>query len=176
VAKAPITAADSFSHRALLANVSTRTGQPELLVQVIRQFKPDIIVLEEVDEPWLSALAQELAAYPHTQAVPRPDNFGIALYSRYPIRRGETRYVGDAEVPSVIAEIESPAGAFTVIATHPVPPGNAENSRLRFAAWFENRACGTVPVAEGSSRPGRRSCRYSGFRSTPASVASKRAK
>jgi endonuclease/exonuclease/phosphatase (EEP) superfamily protein YafD len=131
VGQAPIAADDSFTHRALLANVNTRSGKPELLVQVIEQFKPDIIVLEEVDEAWLSALQQELAAYPHTEAAPRADNFGIALYSRYPIRRGEIIYVGDAEVPSVIAEIESPAGVFTVIGTHPVPPGSAENSRLR---------------------------------------------
>jgi endonuclease/exonuclease/phosphatase (EEP) superfamily protein YafD len=131
VGQAPIAADDSFTHRALLANVNTRSGKPELLVQVIQQFKPDIIVLEEVDDAWLSALQQELSAYPHMEAAPRADNFGIALYSRYPIRRGEIIYVGDAEVPTVIAEIESPAGVFTVIGTHPVPPGSAENSRLR---------------------------------------------
>jgi endonuclease/exonuclease/phosphatase (EEP) superfamily protein YafD len=101
VGQAPIAADASFSHRALLANVR------------------------------LSALEHELAAYPHTEAAPRADNFGIALYSRYPINRGEIISVGDAEVPSVIAEIESPVGVFTVIGTHPVPPGSAENSRLR---------------------------------------------
>ena len=88
-------------------------------------------MLAEVDQAWLSALEEELAAYPHGEAAPRADNFGIALYSRYPIRRGEILYVGDAEVPSVIAEIESPAGVFTLIGTHPVPPSSAENSRLR---------------------------------------------
>jgi hypothetical protein len=41
VGQVPIPAADSFSHWALLANVSTRSGKPELLVQVIQQFKPD---------------------------------------------------------------------------------------------------------------------------------------
>ncbi len=127
----PLVSAGSLPCRALLANVSTRTGKPELLARVIEQFKPDLILLEEVDEGWLSALTPVLSAYPHAQTLPRADNFGIALYSRYPIKRGKIRYIGEAEVPSVFAEIESPGGTFTVIGTHPVPPASAENSRLR---------------------------------------------
>jgi len=52
VGQVPIAAADSFSHRALLANVSTRSGKPELLVQVIQQFKPDITRSLSISPTW----------------------------------------------------------------------------------------------------------------------------
>lgn len=63
--------------------------------------------------------------------MPREDNFGVALYSRYPLARSEIRQIGEAAVPSVIAEVELPDGPVTVIATHPLPPDGPENSRLR---------------------------------------------
>ena len=63
--------------------------------------------------------------------MPRQDNFGIALYSKYPFVRSEIRQVGEADIPSVIAELELPEGRLTVIGTHALPPGGADNSRLR---------------------------------------------
>ena len=63
--------------------------------------------------------------------MPREDNFGIALYSKYPLVQSEIRQVGEADVPTVIAELELPDGRLTVIATHPLPPGGPEYSRLR---------------------------------------------
>ena len=63
--------------------------------------------------------------------MPREDIFGIALYSKLPIVQSDIRYIGDAEVPSIVAELETPEGRLTLIATHPVPPVGAEYSRLR---------------------------------------------
>jgi endonuclease/exonuclease/phosphatase (EEP) superfamily protein YafD len=121
----------SRSYRALLMNVNTQTGQPERVAQAIRQLDPDFVVLEEVNDRWLSALASALRAYPYAKAEPRSDNFGIALFSKHPLARSEIRQVGEADVPSLIAEPELPAGRLTVVATHPLPPGSREYSRLR---------------------------------------------
>lgn len=127
---APTAPAGSVSHRAMLANVNTRLGNPRKVVAAIEQFKPDILVLEEVDEKWLASLSEDLKAYTYSTAVPRDDNFGIAVYSKFPIR-GEVTYFGNSEVPSVVAEIDLPQGTFTLIGTHALPPASAENTRLR---------------------------------------------
>jgi endonuclease/exonuclease/phosphatase (EEP) superfamily protein YafD len=116
--------------RGLLMNVNTETGRPGQVAAAIHRFAPDILALEEVDDRWLLVLSNALRNYPYSKAMPRDDNFGIALYSKYPFE-AEIRQLGEAEVPSVVAKIQLTGGALTVITTHPLPPGNAENSRLR---------------------------------------------
>jgi endonuclease/exonuclease/phosphatase (EEP) superfamily protein YafD len=127
---APTAPAGAVSYRAMLANVNTRLGNPRKVVAAIEQFEPDIVVLEEVDDSWMALLSEGLKAYTHKTAMPRDDNFGLAVYSKYPMR-GEVRYFSNSEVPSVVAEIDTPQGTFTLIGTHAVPPASAENTRLR---------------------------------------------
>jgi len=131
VGKEPQPTKVSRSYRGLLTNVNTESGDPAKVGQAIRQLDPDFVALEEVNDQWLSALSVPLGAYPYSKAMPRADNFGIALYSKHPFARSEIRQVGEVEIPSVIAELELPDGRLTVIATHPLPSCGAEYSRLR---------------------------------------------
>jgi endonuclease/exonuclease/phosphatase (EEP) superfamily protein YafD len=121
----------SRPYRALLMNVNTESGNPHKVAQAVQRLGADVVVLEEVNEQWLSALAVPLRGYPYSKAMPREDNFGIALFSKYPLIQGEIRQVGEADIPSAVAELELPDGRLTVIATHPLPPASRENSRLR---------------------------------------------
>jgi endonuclease/exonuclease/phosphatase (EEP) superfamily protein YafD len=131
VGKETLPAQVSRSYRSLLINVNTESGNPDKVARVISQLEPDIVVLEEINTSWLSALSAQLGTYGYSRARPRDDNFGIALYSKHPFAQSEIRHIGEADVPSVIAELELPDGRLTVIATHPLPPGGAENSQLR---------------------------------------------
>jgi endonuclease/exonuclease/phosphatase (EEP) superfamily protein YafD len=108
--------------RALLANVNTQTGDAEAVAAAIRQWEPDIIVLEEVNARWLSKLKPVLSGYGYFRQEPRDDNFGIGLWSRFPFTRAEVVEIGSAGVPSIVAEIETSQGRCTVLATHPLPP------------------------------------------------------
>lgn len=121
----------SATYRSLLLNVNTETGKPDQVAGAIRELHPDIIALEEVNERWVALLSSALTAYPYSKTEPREDNFGIALYSKFPIINGEVREIGEAGLPSVIAELQLPSGPLTVILTHPLPPAGPENSRLR---------------------------------------------
>ena len=129
--KAPQPTEASRSYRGLLMNVNTESGLPAKVAQVIRRFDADLVALEEVNDQWLSALSASLRAYPYSKVMTRENNFGIALFSKYPFVQSEIRQVGEADIPSVIAELQMPEGRLTVIATHPLPPGSAENARLR---------------------------------------------
>jgi endonuclease/exonuclease/phosphatase (EEP) superfamily protein YafD len=119
------------SYRALLMNVNSQTGIPDKVTDAIRELNPDIILLEEVNDQWLSALSGVLKAYPYSRVEPRDDNFGIALLSKHPLIQGHIQEVGEAGVPTVVAELDLPDARLTVIATHPVPPGSREYTRLR---------------------------------------------
>jgi len=112
-------------------NVNSATGIPDKVARAIQELDPDFVVLEEINDQWLSALALALPPYPYSATMPREDNFGIALFSKYPLIQNEIREVGEAEVPTVIAEMALPDGRLTVIATHPLPPAGQEYSRLR---------------------------------------------
>lgn len=118
-------------YRALLSNVNNSSGDPARVSALIRSVAPDILVLEEVDAQWLAALAGVLRDYPYAETAPREDNFGIALFSKHRLAHSALHYLGDAGVPTVVADVELPAGPLRIVATHPVPPGGGENSRWR---------------------------------------------
>ena len=117
--------------RAVLMNVRTTNRNHALAKETIRQCDPDFFVIAELDLRWQNALADLRQTYPHIVALPRGDNFGIGFYSRVSPRSAEIVTIGEAGVPSVVAEMATASGAFTIVATHPLPPANAEYSRLR---------------------------------------------
>jgi endonuclease/exonuclease/phosphatase (EEP) superfamily protein YafD len=117
--------------RAMLFNVNTHQGNPGRVRQAVLDADPDILVLEEVSRNWLNELAPVFTNYPYSREAPADDNFGIALYSRLPFKSAQVVSIGEADVPSILADVESPAGVFTILATHPLPPAGAEYSRLR---------------------------------------------
>ena len=117
--------------RVMLVNVDTQRGRPEDVSDAIRRFDPDVLVLEEVDDRWMSSLAPALSGYAHRCERTRDDNFGIALLSRHPFTQARVIGVGGAGVPSILAEVAAPQGRFSVLATHPLPPSGRRNFELR---------------------------------------------
>lgn len=117
--------------RAMLLNVNTRLGDPDRVKEVISAADPDILVLEEIDSRWMSDLAWLTNSHPHSLAQPREDNFGIGLFSKLPLAEAEVVYIGDAEVPSILATVVTVHTNLRVIATHPLPPGGRDYSRWR---------------------------------------------
>lgn len=119
--------------RALLVNVESSNPHKDRVAAALRHFNPDIVVLEEVTHQWMAELKVALSAYRYSIAEPREDNFGIALFSKFPFTRAGVVYIGEAEVPSIMAEIETPQGPCTLLAMHPLPPAGSDYSRLRNA-------------------------------------------
>ncbi len=117
--------------RAMLINVNTRLGDAERVTQAVREFDPDILVLEEISSQWVRDLAWLTKAYPYSEIQPREDNFGIGLFSKYPLTESGIQYIGEAEVPSILATVDVGHQRLRVIATHPLPPVGAAYSRCR---------------------------------------------
>ena len=117
--------------RAVLINVNTRSGDPGRVAAFIGKAAPDVLILEEVDGRWLSELDTALAPFPYGVERPRDDNFGIAVYSTFPLSGEEILFIGQDEVPSIVVDAETPYGWCTILATHPVPPAGRKQSAMR---------------------------------------------
>jgi endonuclease/exonuclease/phosphatase (EEP) superfamily protein YafD len=119
----PSAAAPVF--RAMLINVNSHSGNPAAVGTAITQASPDFLVLEEISDRWLHALAPALETYPFRKTAPRHDNFGIGLFSRHPIKSARIVPFGLVDIPSIFAECRIGSQRLTLVATHPMPPGDA---------------------------------------------------
>jgi endonuclease/exonuclease/phosphatase (EEP) superfamily protein YafD len=117
--------------RILLSNVHTRNRRSADLVQLVRLEKPDILVLQEVNDRWMQEMKPLDALFPHSKEIPRSDNFGIAVLSRLPLVQASELTLGNGDVPSILAEVSLDGQTVSILATHPLPPGSHETSEQR---------------------------------------------
>ena len=119
------TAADERRVFVVSMNVHRVNDDPTAAVAYLRDRRPDVVAVLEVDADWATALDGLADVFPHRVIRPRTDNFGIALLSRWPLDDVEVVAFTDTGFPSIVATVRRPAGDFRFIATHPFPPFNA---------------------------------------------------
>lgn len=112
-------------------NVHTENERSDLVLKFLQDADVDVILLMEVNERWMTALSPLYTNYPYRLSEVREDNFGIALLSRIPLTNPGVVEIGNAEVPSVIADITVHEQTIHLVGTHPLPPGSSANARLR---------------------------------------------
>ncbi len=117
--------------RAMLININAGNGHTEKVLGSIRQADPDILLLAEVTPKWARELEVLNATYPYRVAQPQDGCFGIMLLSKYPLEHGKVVQIGQAGVPSIVAEAFLPQGVVAIIGTHPLPPVGAQGSLQR---------------------------------------------
>jgi endonuclease/exonuclease/phosphatase (EEP) superfamily protein YafD len=108
--------------RVMSLNVLTRNTRHADVVSQIQQEDPDVLLLMEVNNTWLNALAEIDAIYPHKFAIPRPDNFGMVLYSKHEILDAQKHQWGDFGVAYITGKIELGGERISIVALHTVPP------------------------------------------------------
>lgn len=106
----------------LFANVLRSNSQHQLFLDIASQHNPDIIITTEIDETWKNALIPIRSTHIHSVIIPRPDNFGMAIYSKLPFK-SEQHNVGNYQLPLMVLDF----GTFILIAAHPIPPISHQN-------------------------------------------------
>lgn len=106
----------------LSLNVLTSNTEYEQVAQYLQVAQPDVILLVEVNEEWVKALEPSLTTYSNRYLMPRPDNFGMALFSKYPLEEAKRRFFGEASTPAVTARIKAPQGDISFYGVHTYPP------------------------------------------------------
>ena len=119
-----ITRIDSKQFSLLLSNVLTSNQSKQKLITLIRQQQADFVIALEVDTHWENELKMIYSDYPYQSVIPRNDNFGIALYSKYPLENIQSLDFAKNGIPSISATVKLEGKEIEIIATHPFPPFN----------------------------------------------------
>ena len=115
--------ADGTSFRLFISNVLMQNRQFDLLLRVVREADPDLILLVEVNQEWLSQLGPLQETHPHTVYQPQDNMYGMALFSRPKLINPRIRFRVQDDIPSVETDVELPCGArFRLHGLHPRPP------------------------------------------------------
>ena len=152
---APDPARDSQTRslRVLVANVYTGNRRHDAVLAAIDTHDPDVVALLEVNRAWVEALSAIPTRLPFAVEEPRPDNFGIAVYSRIPSRATVTS-LSPSGVPSVELVLGAAPGELRLLATHTLPPVSAAYARDRdrhlsaVAAWSRSQSTPHVVVGD----------------------------
>lgn len=131
IGAAPTATENSTAIKLILSNVNTANRNYPAFIDLIHAESPDIFVVQEVDEKWLTQLRRLEAIYPYQYSVPRNDNFGIAIFSRHPFDKVTQFDFSDFKIPSLKAQLTLAQQPFTLITTHPLPPVSAELYQAR---------------------------------------------
>ncbi len=112
---------NSFS--ILLANVLITNKESSKFLRVVKDANPDIVLAMEVNQWWLDELEILKKDYPFVIEQPNSVAYGMALYSRFPIKRSQIKYLKHKNVPSFHSRIELKSGKqFMLYSVHPVAP------------------------------------------------------
>ena len=107
----------------LVANVliENRTAAP--LLALVKQVRPDLVLLMETDNWWDAQLDPLKEVYPYAISHPQENSYGLHLFSRLELIEPEVRFLVEQEVPSIKTGVRLPSGApITLHGLHPKPP------------------------------------------------------
>src|SRR5262249_52642759 len=103
-------------------NVHTANRNSAAVLNYLQKSDADLILLIEVDQGWIGELNPLLERYPHTALAPEADNFGIALYSKFPLEKRDISGFGPDQPLSIHAKMEFDGQRIAFLGTHPLPP------------------------------------------------------
>jgi endonuclease/exonuclease/phosphatase (EEP) superfamily protein YafD len=106
------------------ANVYTGNQQHGLLINQLKEVQADVVILQEVDHLWLQSLSVLNDEYPHRLEIPRSDNFGLTVFSRFPFDSKQIHNWTLLDIPSIEFTIRLDNHPVNIITTHPPPPIN----------------------------------------------------
>jgi endonuclease/exonuclease/phosphatase (EEP) superfamily protein YafD len=131
----PATQADTKNHlRLLVANIQMDNHQSERFIAALRNAGPDVLCLLETDAWWIHQLRGIAHDYPYIVQQPQDNFYGMAVYSRLPLRNPRVEFVVDEDIPSITAAIELPSGAqIDLYCLHPRPPVPSTDTEERDA-------------------------------------------
>lgn len=103
-------------------NVLTSNRDFEATIRWLRRVKPDVLVAGEVDRGWLKALSSLSGLFPYQVSRPRSDNFGLAVFSRFPIVHSREIGLPVIPVPAYFLRLDVAGRSVRLAAIHTVPP------------------------------------------------------
>jgi endonuclease/exonuclease/phosphatase (EEP) superfamily protein YafD len=117
--------------RVMSFNVLIENKNQAAAINHVMQADADIVCLLEVDDSWRTALQPLRVKYPHRVEELSHGNFGIACYTRLPLKSLEVRRFTLWRLPTLVLNLDHLGTPLTFIGTHPLAPLNELNAQ----AW-----------------------------------------
>ncbi|HBL44471.1 MAG TPA: endonuclease/exonuclease/phosphatase [Planctomycetaceae bacterium] len=120
--------------RILTANVLQKNTDAAAVLELIDREQPDIVVLCEVNQRWISDLAPLETKYSYHLTHPLDNTYGMAFYTNLRVKSAEVRGLVKREIPSIDATVLLRSGKeVRLFAVHPNPPRPGEDTTKRDA-------------------------------------------
>ncbi len=127
-ATAPPRAVSGVSYKLVSANILGRTTSASRVNSLIADSDAHIVILQEFNESFRGMAALE--AYPHSIIHARSDDFGTALFSKFPLTEKTQDFFQSVPL-NISAEVATPSGPLLVVSVHLIPPANSMQKRGR---------------------------------------------
>ncbi len=116
--------------KVIQSNILSSNQNYAEFINLVKAEKPQILVVQELNEPWAKELESINNILPHSFVLPQENNFGMGIYSSFPLENQSTKWL-TAQIPELIADIEVAGKTINLTAIHPVPPINESYFYLR---------------------------------------------
>lgn len=114
---------DTNAFSFLTANVRMSNEKDEVLLEQIKTYQSDAILLTEVNNRWIQSVAVLKNDYPYTCIQAQENTYGMALYSKYPLEDTQVEFLVDPDVPSIHCKFRFREGQLIqFLGLHPRPP------------------------------------------------------
>jgi endonuclease/exonuclease/phosphatase (EEP) superfamily protein YafD len=114
-----------------LSNVLQSNKKKDKLVAAINKRDPDVLFLMETNQAWMEGIVEATQnRYPHRVEHPLPNNYGMLLYSKFPLVDAEIKRLVADSIPSIFTLMVLPSGdTVQLYCIHPTPPMPQHNPR-----------------------------------------------
>lgn len=114
--------------RILSSNVLTPNRHAGRLVELVRQYRPDVLVTLETDQWWEDQLQVLTDQYPHCMRCPLDNLYGMHVFSRLPLEHQRLSFLVQDNIPSMHARLRvNDELSVRMHFLHPAPPSPTEN-------------------------------------------------
>ncbi len=112
----------------LLFNVRSKNTSYEQVLNYFKKSKADVFVVEEITEKWAERLEPWSKTFVSHLELPQEDNFGLGIYSRYPLEHPKINPLSENTTPSLEGHFWFNGTQVHLLAVHAVAP-------LSHATW-----------------------------------------
>ena len=120
--------------RYMEANVLQNNRNAQALLDLVREERPDVLLLTETDRWWAEQVRPLADEMPHRISVPLGNTYGMMLLSRLPLADAQVRYLFEPDVPSIRADLTLGSGRkIELYGVHPRPPVPGQDTAERDA-------------------------------------------
>ena len=114
----------------LISNVWIHNKDAKRLLDLIKKWNPDVVVLAEPDGRWAEEVSSLERSYPHIVSYPLDNAYGMMLFSKHKLINPKLKFLIENDIPSIHTDVELPSGdVIKLYCLHPRPPAPQENLR-----------------------------------------------